>query len=204
VTVTNPSSPGKKTFSANVGLQNLLAFPIGDEQAGPTPADTMGIYVFVTSGPTVTATSSPCSPACTVTAQNHHGTLAFDAVDQRYWHWGERVGAVGGGNDTTRARKTWVFEADTQVTGFRFEVLVSAGWAPPNDVRWKIDYPGDSVPGTGAEPRWTHSPFGPATTFTLSSPPGTITIATPAGGRLTMFPTRSTPPRTRTWKRGSE
>jgi hypothetical protein len=154
VTITNPSSPGKKTFSAPVGVRNLLSFPIGDEQGGSAPLDTMGIYVFVNSGPTVTSTSSPCSPACTVTVQNHHGTLAFNNPSQRYWHWPERVGAAGGGSDTTLARKTWVFEADTQVTGFQFDVLVSAAWPPPNDSRWKIDYQGDSLPDTQEEPRW--------------------------------------------------
>jgi hypothetical protein len=185
VTITNPASPGKKTFSAPVGLRNLLAFPIGDEQAGGVPVDTMGIYVFVTSGPTVTGTSSPCSPACTVTAQNHHGTLAFSAPNQRYWHWGERVGAVGAGSDTTLARKTWIFEADTQVTSFRFDVLVSAAWPPPNDARWKIDYQGDSVPDTNAEPRWRRNAAGAAGTVSINDPSaGIITIAVPASARL--------------------
>lgn len=157
VTITNPSSPGKKTFSAPVGIRNLLGWPIGDEQAGPAPTDTMGIYVFVSSGPTVTGTSSSCSPACTVSVLNEHGTLAFDAPNQPYWHWNERIGAASGGNDTTRVRNTWTFEADTQVNGFRFEVLVSAAWPPPNDLRWKIDYQGDSLPHTQSEPRWRTS-----------------------------------------------
>lgn len=154
VTITNPSSPGKKTFSAPVGVRNLLAHPIGDEQAGSAPLDTMGIYVFVNTAPTVTGTSSPCSPVCTVTVQNHHGTLAFNNPSQQYWHWPERVGAVDGGSDTTLTRKTWTFEADTQVTGFQFDVLVSAAWPPPNDTAWRIDYQGDSLPDTQEEPRW--------------------------------------------------
>ena len=178
VTITNPSSPGKKTFSAPVGLRNLLTHSIGDEQAGFAPLDTMGIYVFVKSGPTVTGTSSPCSPACTVTVQNHHGTLAFDEPNQRYWHWPERVGAVGGLIDTTLMRKNWVFEADTQVTGFRFDVLVSAAWAAPNGAPWKIDYQGDSLPHTQTEPRWR-----------LTDPLGGTYTAT--GGLLSM---ESNPP----------
>lgn len=180
VTITNPSSPGKKTFSAPVGLRNLLAFPIGDEQAAAAPADTMGIYVFVNSGPTVTATSSPCSPACTVTVRNQHGRLAFNAPAQRYWHWPERVGASGGGSDTTLARKSWVFEADTQVTAFSFDVLMSAAWASPNETRWKVDFQGDSVPHTTSEPRWRRTSTGAAGTVTLDSPSaGIITITTP-------------------------
>jgi hypothetical protein len=182
VSVTNPSSPGKKTFSASVGLRNLLAFAIGDEQGTGVPADTMGIYVFINSGPTVTGTSSSCSPACTVAAKNHHGTLAFSNPNQRYWHWPERVGATGGLIDTTLARKTWVFEADTQVTSFQFDVLVSAAWARPNETRWKIDFPGDSVPHTTAEPRWRRTTSGTVGTVTLDSPSaGIITIATPDG-----------------------
>jgi len=179
VSITNPSSPGKKTFSANVGVRNLLAFAIGDEQVG-IPADTMGIFVFVNSGPTVGATSSPCSPSCSVTVKNHHGLLEFTAPAQRYWHWTERVGAAGGGSDTTRARKSWVFEADTQVTTFTFDVLVSAAWPPPNETRWKITYPGDSIPHTTAEPRWRRITSGTVGTITLNSPsPGIMTMTTP-------------------------
>lgn len=182
VTITNPSRPGKKTFSAPVGLRNLLAFPIGDEQGAGTPADTMGIYVFVNSGPTVTGTSSSCSPACTVTVQNHHGTQAFNNPSQQYWHWPERVGATGAGSDTTLARRAWVFEADTQVTGFQFDVLVSAAWARPNETRWKIGFEGDSVPHTTAEPRWRRTTSGTAGTVTLDSPStGIITLGTPNG-----------------------
>lgn len=59
----------------------------------------MGIYVFVNSGPTVTATSSACSPACAVTVRNAHGRLGFVTPAPQYWHWNERVGAFGGGND---------------------------------------------------------------------------------------------------------
>jgi hypothetical protein len=185
VTITSPSTPGKKTFSAPVGVRNLLAFPIGDEQAGPTPTDTMGIHVFVSSGPTVTGTSSSCSPACSVTVLNEHGTLAFSAANQPYWHWNERLGAAGGGNDTTRVRRTWTFEADTQVTAFQFEVLLSAAWANPNETRWKMTYEGDSIPDLNAEPRWTRNAQGAAGTFTLNSPsPGIIRINAAAGARV--------------------
>jgi hypothetical protein len=185
VTIANPSSPGKKTFSAPVGVRNLLGFPIGDEQAGATPTDTMGVYVFVSDGPTVTSTSSSCSPACSVTVLNEHGTLTFTAANQPYWHWNERLGAAGGGNDTTRVRRTWTFEADTQVTAFQFEVLVSAAWANPNDSQWKIAYEGDSVPDVNVEPRWRREAAGAAGTIALNSPSaGIVTIGVPAAARL--------------------
>ncbi|MGI9077177.1 MAG: hypothetical protein ACR2G6_07605, partial [Gemmatimonadaceae bacterium] len=47
------------------------------------------------------------------------------------------------------------FQADTHVTTFTFEVLVSSAWAAPNETRWKIDYQADSLPDTQSEPRWT-------------------------------------------------
>ena len=186
VTVATSPTPGKKTYTANVGLRNLLAFPIGDEQTG-VPIDTMGIFVFVNSGPTVTGTSSSCSPSCTVTVRNAHGRLGFITPGQQYWHWNERVGAFGGGSDTTRARTTWVFEADTLVTAFTFDVLVSAAWPPPHDTRWRMSYEGDSVPDVGAEPRWTRNATG-TPTFTLNSPSSDIlTIAVPALGRVAFY-----------------
>ena len=186
VTVAASSTPGKETYTANVGIRNLLAFPIGDEQVG-TPLDTMGIFVFVSSGPTVTGTSSACSPACTVTVRNAHGALGFDAPGQQYWHWNERVGALDGGDDTTHARRTWVFEADTQVTDFRFDVLVSAAWPPPNETRWKIDYQGDSIPDVAVEPRWTRNATGTSTITHNSPSAGILTIAVPVGGRLAFY-----------------
>jgi hypothetical protein len=172
---------GKKTFSANVGIRNLLAHEIGDEQVGLVLQDTIGIYAFVNSEPTVVGTSSPCSPACTVTVQNHHGTLAFNAPLQKYWHWPERLGAFGTVTDTTLLRKAWVFQADTQVTGFTFDILMSATWPPANEARWRLEYPGDSAPHTNAEPRWRRN-VGSTGTNTLNTPSaGIITLTTPAG-----------------------
>jgi hypothetical protein len=151
--ITSAPAAGKKTYSANVGIRNLLAFRIGDEQNTPAPVDTMGIYVFTNTAPVVTGTSSPCT--CTVTVRNASGALPFTAATaQPYWYWPEIVGAAGGGSDTTRVRRSWVFEADTQVTRFSFDVLVSAAWTAPNDTTWRVEYPADSLPETQAEPRW--------------------------------------------------
>ena len=151
--VTSAPAAGKKTYTANVGVRNLFSYRIGDEQGAAAPADTLGIYVFVNSGPVVTTTSSSC-PACTVTVKNQHGTLNFDATNQAYWCWPELLGPANGGKDTTLARKTWVFEADTAVTRFSFDVLVSAAWVSPNESVWRVEYPGDSLPDTQAEPKW--------------------------------------------------
>ena len=152
--VISAPSLGKKTYSANVGVRNLLSYAIGDEQASLLPRDTMGIFVFVSSTPVVGGTSSACSPACTVTVKNAHGQLPFNGPAQSYWYWSDRLDAVNGIRDTTLVRKSWVFEADTQVTRFTFDVLVSAPWVAPNETRWKVDYEGDSLPDTQSEPKW--------------------------------------------------
>lgn len=167
--VTTQLVGGKRRYSAQVGLQNLLAHAIGDEQAGLLPADTMGIYVFVSGGPTVVATSSPCA-TCTVVPANHQGTLTLDQPGRRYWHWQERVGAAGSVGDTTLARRTWTFEADTAVTRFTFNVLVSAAWPPPNETSWKIEYAGDSIPDTQEEPRWRRYVEGTGTSASNPTP----------------------------------
>ena len=150
--VTSAPAGGKKTYTATVGVKNLLAYRIGDEQNAAAPADTMGIYVFLNTAPIVSGTSSPCS--CTVTAKNADGVRNFNATNQSYWYWPDILGARGSARDTTLARKPWVFEADTQVTRFNFDVLVSAAWASPNETVWTVDYPADSLPDTQAEPRW--------------------------------------------------
>ncbi|MFL5561987.1 MAG: hypothetical protein ACJ79K_10970 [Gemmatimonadaceae bacterium] len=167
--VTSTPTAGKKTYTANVGIRNLLAFRIGDEQNLAAPLDTMGIYVFTNAAPVVSGTSSPCS--CTVTVKNRVGTLDFSSTNQAYWYWPELLGPAGGGRDTTLARKTWVFEADTQVTRFNFDVLVSAAWSSPNETVWKITYPGDSLPDTQAEPRWhmASTQGGPAETISAGA-----------------------------------
>lgn len=151
--VTSAPVAGKKTYSANVGIRNLLAYRIGDEQNVAAPADTLGIYVFTNTAPVVSGTSSPCT--CTVTVRNASGSRPFTSLaNQPYWYWPELLGAANGGADTTLARKQWVFEADTQVTRFNFDVLVSAAWSAPNESVWKVQYSADSLPDTQAEPRW--------------------------------------------------
>ena len=182
VTVTNPSSPGKKRYTANVGIRNLLAYPIGDEQGGPAPADTSGIFVFMNGGPTVGRTSSPCAPACAVTIANAHGRLAFTAPNQAYWYWNDRLAAFGGGRDTTLTRRSWTFEADTQVTSFTFDVLVSAAWPSPHQARWKIEFTGDSLPHTTSEPDWERTMVLTGTVSEDAANPGSVIITVPSNG----------------------
>ncbi|MGQ0714452.1 MAG: hypothetical protein ACT4PJ_12085 [Gemmatimonadaceae bacterium] len=187
------SSGGRKTFSASVGLQNLLPHPIGDEQAG-SPLAIMGVYVFVTSGPTVAATSGPCA-SCAVTVLNEQGSLPFTGVEQPYWYWAEQVGAAGSGNDTTQIRRTWVFEGDAQVTAFQFEVLINAAWPPPHETRWRLHYIGDSVPDGRVEPAWGRTnTSGIATTLD-----GVLNITTDDNGELEFYRLDSLASTTSAW-----
>ena len=183
VVVTNPSAPGKKRFSADVGVRNLLAHPIGDEQGGPMPDDTSGVFVFMNGAPVVRGTSSPCATACTVTVMNGHGTAAFTAPQQTYWHWTDNLAAAGAGRDTTLSRKTWSFEADSQVTNFSFDVLVNAAWPAPYQTRWKIEFTGDSLPHTESEPRWARVLAAGGGTVALDgSNPGSLLLTAPSNG----------------------
>jgi hypothetical protein len=179
VTAVSATDPAKKTFTANVGVRNLLAYPIGDEQSGPSPTDVMGLDIFLGSGPTVGATSSPCSPACAVTVKNADGARAFNAPNQQYWHYPDRLGAAGSGTDTTAARKVWTFEADSQVTTFSFNVVVNAPWPAPYETRWKVDFEADSMPESAASTRWQQIIAGAGATITLGSPSaGMMTMVT--------------------------
>lgn len=91
------------------------------------------------------------------------------------------------GSDTTRVRNAWVFEADTQVTNFQFDVLVSAAWPPVAQTRWKMGYEGDSVPDVGSEPRWTRNATG-TPSFALNSPSaGILTVTVGAGARVAFY-----------------
>jgi hypothetical protein len=173
------ATPGKKTFTANVGIRNLLSYPIGDEQSGAAPSDTMGLDVFLGFGPTVTGTSSACSPACTVTVKNTDGSRAFNAPAQQYWHYHDRLGAAGSTTDTTQLRKVWTFEADTQVTGFSFNVVVNAPWPAPYETRWKVDFEADSTPEAPVATTWQQVIAGAGGIVSLGSPSaGMMTITT--------------------------
>ena len=179
VTAVSPTNPAKKTYTANVGIRNLLAYPIGDEQSASAPTDTIGLDVFMGSGPTVVGTSSPCAPACTVTVRNADGARAFNAPSQQYWHYHDRLGAAGSGTDTTRLRKVWSFEADSQVTTFSFSVVVNAPWPAPYESRWKVDYPADSAPDSPAAAKWHQVVATAGSTIAFGSPAvGMMTVTT--------------------------
>ncbi|MGH7626006.1 MAG: hypothetical protein ACREOJ_11915, partial [Gemmatimonadaceae bacterium] len=176
-TPTAPTTKGaSSTWTFNVGIQNLLAFPIGASQAGPVPSDTLGLYVAIISGPT--AISGTCI-ACIVSFQQA-GTGTFTAANQPYVYWHDRLTAHGGGKDTTTARLPFTFTAPKSVTGFRFTMIVGAAWPPPQQTVWSAYYnaAADSEPDLHGKPPWKQ-------TF-MAFPGGTAGAESWGSGALTL------------------
>lgn len=176
--VTRTMVGSKARYSAAVGIRNLRSHPIGDEQGGAAPLDTLGIFVFFIGQPIVTRTSSPCV-GCSIRVSNAHGALGFTALAQSYFHYPERLGPAGSSTDTTQSRVTWTFEADSAVTGFSFNVLISAAWPSTHESLWAVAYLGDSLPDTQSEPRWRSDRIGALPTASATA--GSLTIATGTG-----------------------
>ena len=177
VTVSASATPGKKQFTTMVGIRNLLPHSIGDEQSGAS-ADTIGIDVFMVGEPSVKSTSSACLVPCTVVMRDHHGVRAFTAPSQKYWHWHELLGAAGSATDTTRSRMRFTFETDTQVTNFRFTVVLNAPWPAPIESRYKVDYQADALPTSTTASPWKLTLTGDATVTQAS---GALTIDAKTG-----------------------
>lgn len=135
-------------WTANVGVRNLRPHAIGDEETAPVPLDTMGVFVFFVQEPVL---GQPCG-GCFVRIANYAGMMSFDAPQRKYFHWLERLNAVGSSGDTTRARRTWIFETSRGVRSFSFTVLVAAAWPVPYENRWKVEYTADALPGSSAPP----------------------------------------------------
>jgi hypothetical protein len=117
-----------------------------------------------------------------VTVVNADGARPFSALTaQQYWHYHDRLGAAGTATDTTRLRKVWTFEADTQVTTFSFSVIVNAPWPAPHETRWKVNFEADSLPTSTAASRWKQ---------VIPDAAGTITLGSPAAGIMTVVTQR--------------
>ena len=137
-------------WTANVGVRNLRPHPVGDEETSAAPLDTMGLFVFFVQDGVV---GQPCS-GCFARIANFHGAMSFDAPLRKYFHWPERLNEVNSPvGDTTRVRRTWIFETSAGVRSFSFTVLVSAAWPAPYENRWRVEYTADALPGSSA-PSW--------------------------------------------------
>ena len=147
-----------KTWTMKFGVRNLLPYPIGSNQAGPSPSDTTGIFLAVIGGPTVTQTATNCPGTCAMSVVAYDGTGTFTAPNQRYLYWRERLAAKQpvAGADTVSARRIIQFTSPKQVTNFTFFLIVGADWPAPAQTNWSVFYnaPTDSAPDQHAKPIW--------------------------------------------------
>ena len=143
------SSTATWRWTANVGVRNMRPHFIGDEESSAAPLDTMGVFVFFVQEPILT---QPCG-GCFARIANYQGAMSFDAPNRKFFYWPERLNPMGSSlGDTTRVRRSWVFETSAGVRSFSFNVLVSTAWPAPYETRWKVEYTADSLPGGSAAP----------------------------------------------------
>ena len=170
------SSTSTWRWSANVGVRNMRLHFIGDEETSAVPLDTMGLFVFFVQEPVA---GQPC-PGCFARIANHQGTMSFDAPNRKYFHWPERLEPLGSAaGDTTRVRRTWIFETSAGVRSFSFNVLVAAAWPAPYENRWRVEYTADALP-IGGSPSWKTESWPPGGSNTVFG--GLLTIVANPGG----------------------
>jgi hypothetical protein len=102
---------GTEIFQFDVTVQNLLNEAIGTPDG--TVADSMGIQVFFSTGPTVTDGTG------IVTVANSDGTGTFTGTDQPYFRYSEILA-----NNAVSAAKTWQLNVPATVNAFGFTVYV--------------------------------------------------------------------------------
>lgn len=148
---------GTKTWTFKLAVHNLLNYPVGSiDGATSTPFDTVGVYVFFPTSPSVV---SPANSGATVNVLNTQGTASFSGINQKYYWYHDRLSAKGLAGDSTKNNPTWTFTAPSTVNSFRFTVLLSAPWPrgmQTQDTSWTVAYnpSSDSLPDVGASPRW--------------------------------------------------
>ena len=176
------STSTTKTWSMPLGLRNLLSYPIGSNQGSAAPSDTSGVFVALIGGPTVTATSGSCASPCAVSMAQYDGTASFTSPSQPYMYWHERLDAMqpAAAGDTVSARRPFVFTGPRAVTNFRFVLIVSAAWPPPNETFWSTYYDAatDSEPDLRAAPPWKKSATFGGGTETWTASTGRLTLTT--------------------------
>ncbi|MBK5188529.1 MAG: hypothetical protein JJD97_09790 [Gemmatimonadaceae bacterium] len=150
------NSGGTKTWKFTLAVHNLLNYPVGSVDGGAIPYDTVGVFVFFPTAPSVV---SPTNCGCTVTVQNTQGSANFSGINQKYYWYHDRLSAKGLAGDSTTNNPTWTFTAPSAVNSFRFTVLLSAPWPrglQSQDTSWAVAYnpASDSIPDANASPRW--------------------------------------------------
>ncbi|MEP7088389.1 MAG: hypothetical protein ABI884_13890, partial [Gemmatimonadota bacterium] len=104
---------GIKTWKFTLAVHNLLNFPVGSiDGATATPFDTVGVYVFFPTSPSVV---SPANSGATVNVLNTQGTASFSGINQKYYWYHDRLSAKGLAGDSTKNNPTWTFTAPSTV-----------------------------------------------------------------------------------------
>jgi hypothetical protein len=148
-----------KTWTFKLAVHNLLPYAVGAvDGAMAAPYDTVGMYVFFPSAPSVV---SPASCGCTVNVLNTQGVASFTAPNQLYYWYHDLLAAKGAAGDSTKNIPTWTFTAPSRVNSFRFFVILSSPWPrglQTQDTTWSVLYnpSADSLPDVNASPRWKH------------------------------------------------
>jgi hypothetical protein len=150
------SAGGVKTWKFTIAVHNLLNYPVGSIDGSATPYDTVGVFVFFQTAPSVV---SPANCGCSVNVLNTQGAASFSGINQKYYWYRDRLSAKGLAGDSTNNNPTWTFTAPSTVNSFRFTVLLSAPWPrglQTQDTSWAVGYTptSDSLPDVNASPRW--------------------------------------------------
>lgn len=160
-----------KTWKFTLAVHNLLNFPVGSIDGSATPYDTVGMFVFFPTQPSVV---TPANSGSTVKVLNTQGTASFSGINQPYYWYHDRLAAKGLAGDSTTNNPTWTFTAPSTVISFRFTVLLSAPWPrgmQAQDTSWAVAYSpnADSLPDVNASPRWKRIGVGYGGSYSTSS-----------------------------------
>ncbi|MEP7067103.1 MAG: hypothetical protein ABI889_13795 [Gemmatimonadota bacterium] len=166
-----------KTWTFKLAVHNLLPYAVGAIDGGSAvPYDTVGMYVFFPSAPSVV---SPTACGCTVNVLNTQGIGSFTAPNQLYYWYHDFLAAKGalGGRDSTTNIPTWTFTAPAKVNSFRFFVILSSPWPrglQTQDTAWSVTYnpTADSLPDVSASPRWKRIGLNYGGTYSSASSTG--------------------------------
>jgi hypothetical protein len=175
-TLTNVA--GTKTWKFTIAVHNLLNFPVGSIDGSATPYDTVGVFVFFPTAPSVV---SPANSGSTVNVLNTQGMASFSGINQKYYWYRDRLSAKGLAGDSTTNNPTWTFTAPSTVNSFRFTVLLSAPWPrglQTQDTSWAVSYSpnADSLPDVNASPRWKRIGVGYGGSYGTSSAGLTMSV----------------------------
>ena len=84
---------GTKTWTFKLAVHNLLPYAVGAVDTAAAPYDTVGMFVFFPSAPSVVS-PSPCS-GCAVSIFNTQGVGSFTAPNQPYYWYNDLLAAKG-------------------------------------------------------------------------------------------------------------